>query len=103
MFNLDPRAVLTLCSRGEPRMPKKKEVEEEPEVTCPVCGKPVGMDVTSCPYCGAEFEAEEEVAEEAAKGAVSEDETAECPVCGKLVSLAVSSCPNCGAAFEEEE
>ena len=43
-------------------MPKKAPpvVEEEEEVTCPVCGKPVGLEVTSCPYCGAEFESEEE-------------------------------------------
>jgi hypothetical protein len=81
-------------------------VEEEEEVTCPVCGKPVGLDVTSCPHCGAEFE-EEEVAEEeapeAAPAAVPEEETAECPVCGKPVSLSISSCPYCGAEFEEEE
>lgn len=99
-------------------MPKKKEVVVEPEeeeVTCPVCGKPVGLDVTECPHCGAEFEAEEveDVVEEApavqAKPkavmaeAVDEEGTAECPVCGKAVSLAVSSCPSCGAEFEEEE
>ncbi len=92
--------------------------EEEDEITCPVCGKPVGLDVTSCPYCGAEFEeeAEEEAdveeqpkvtaapaGKKAAPAAVEEDETAECPVCGKSVSLAVSSCPYCGAEFEEEE
>jgi len=100
-------------------MPKKAPpvVEEEEEVTCPVCGKPVGLDVASCPYCGAEFESEEEEVpqEEPAKkeeaaaakaeeaSAVSEEGTAECPVCGKEVSLAVSSCPHCGAEFEEEE
>ena len=103
-------------------MPKKAppvvEEPEEEEVTCPVCGKPVGLDVASCPYCGAEFE-EEEVAEEVAEEqpeeaeapavaeetseAVEEDEMAECPVCGKNVSLSVSSCPYCGAEFEEEE
>jgi len=80
--------------------------EDEEEVTCPVCGKPVGLTVTSCPHCGAEFE-EEEVAEEEAPAAepeaVDEEETAECPVCGKAVSLSVASCPFCGAEFEEEE
>ncbi|OGS52246.1 MAG: hypothetical protein A3K75_06170 [Euryarchaeota archaeon RBG_13_61_15] len=116
-------------------MPRKKPVEkkveevveevveeEQEEVTCPVCGKPVGLDVSTCPYCGAEFESEEteeiveeaseEKAEEAAEveeepeaeaEEVIEEETAECPVCGKMVSLNVSSCPNCGAEFEEEE
>ena len=114
-------------------MPKKKPVEEkvvevvedeEEDVTCPVCGKPVGLDVTTCPYCGAEFEEEEieeivegpaeEETEEAAEAesqpeaeaeevVEEEEETAECPVCGKMVSLMVSSCPNCGAEFEEEE
>lgn len=109
-------------------MPKKKPVEEKvveiaedegEEVTCPVCGKPVGLDVATCPFCGAEFEEEEveevveaaeeeEVAEEAEEEQVEEaveeeEETAECPVCGKMVSLLVSSCPNCGAEFEEEE
>jgi DNA-directed RNA polymerase subunit RPC12/RpoP/uncharacterized protein YhhL (DUF1145 family) len=98
--------------------PVVEKEEEEEDVTCPVCGKPVGLDVASCPYCGAEFE-EEEVAEEvveeekpeeaespqakAAPAAVEEDETAECPVCGKSVNLSVSSCPYCGAEFEEEE
>jgi endogenous inhibitor of DNA gyrase (YacG/DUF329 family) len=89
-------------------MPKKKEVveeePEEPEVACPVCGKPVSMEVNSCPHCGAEFEEEVEEAEVAPKdAAVEEEETAECPVCGKSVSLEVSSCPYCGAEFEEEE
>lgn len=117
-------------------MPRKKPVEkkveevveevveeEQEEVTCPVCGKPVGLDVSTCPYCGAEFESEEieEIVEEAAEEkteeaaeveeepeaeaeeVVEEEETAECPVCGKMVSLMVSSCPNCGAEFEEEE
>lgn len=90
-------------------MPKKKEVvkeePEEPEVACPVCGKPVSMDVNSCPHCGAEFEEEiEEVEAVPAKAAaLEEEETAECPVCGKSVSLNVSSCPYCGAEFEEEE
>jgi ribosomal protein L37AE/L43A/uncharacterized membrane protein YidH (DUF202 family) len=99
------------------------EVAEEEEVTCPVCGKPVGLDVASCPNCGAEFEEEEAGAEkeelEAAAPspakaqpaavpkeevqAVDEEETAECPVCGKSVALSVSTCPNCGAEFEEEE
>jgi len=96
-------------------MPKKKEpVIEEPEepeeeeATCPVCGKAVGLDVASCPYCGAEFEEEETVVEEepapaAQPEAEKEEEMAECPVCGKMVSLSVTSCPNCGAEFEEEE
>jgi DNA-directed RNA polymerase subunit RPC12/RpoP len=90
-------------------MPKKKEVVKEepvePEVACPVCGKPVSMDVNSCPHCGAEFEEEvEEVEAAPAKAAaVEEEETAECPVCGKSVSLNVSSCPYCGAEFEEDE
>jgi len=101
--------------------PVEEKVEEEEEVTCPVCGKPVGLDVASCPYCGAEFE-EEEIEEEvvpeeqpeeaqpegpevteAAPAAVEEDDTADCPVCGKSVSLSVASCPYCGAEFEEEE
>ena len=113
-------------------MPKKKIIEEEPEevteeedVTCPVCGKPVGLEVMACPYCGAEFEAEEEAVEAEAEEEkpevvaqsrappqvapaqkyveVEEEETAECPVCGKMVGLTVASCPNCGAEFEEEE
>jgi hypothetical protein len=96
-------------------------VVEEEQVTCPVCGKPVGLDVASCPSCGAEFE-EEEVEEEQPEVAspkpgkaapdayskekvlaVDEEETAECPVCGKSVGLSQSTCPNCGAEFEEEE
>ena len=91
--------------RGVTDMAKKKDVViEEPEVTCPVCGKPVGEDVPSCPYCGAEFEEESEEAAAEPAAAVAEAEgTAECPVCGKAVSLSVTSCPNCGAEFEEEE
>jgi len=87
-------------------MAKKKEVfeEDEEEVTCPVCGKSVGLNVPSCSHCGAEFEeveAEEGAPAEAAPEV--EGETAECPVCGKSVSLDVTSCPYCGAEFEEEE
>ncbi len=105
------------------KKPAKKEVEEvveeeEEQVTCPVCGKPVGLSVAACPFCGAEFEEEviEEIVEEAeaepqaaaapsaeVEDAVSEDEMAECPVCGVMVSLNVPSCPSCGAEFEEEE
>lgn len=84
---------------------------KQEEVACPVCGKIVGVDVSSCPYCGAEFE-EEEVAEEQEKApekaqakAVSEEEGEEvaCPVCGVMVGLNVTCCPRCGAEFEEEE
>jgi len=78
---------------------------EDDEVACPVCGKIVGADVSSCPYCGAEFEedeaAEEEV--EAKVAATDEDEEVACPVCGSLVGLDVVACPKCGAEFEEEE
>ncbi|MDH3365953.1 MAG: zinc ribbon domain-containing protein [Thermoplasmata archaeon] len=70
----------------------------EEEAACPVCGKLVDLDVSTCPHCGAEFEEEEVEA-----FAVEEDETAACPVCGKMVSLSVSACNNCGAEFEEEE
>jgi ribosomal protein L37AE/L43A len=87
-------------------MAKKKDVfeEEEEEVTCPVCGKPVGLNVASCPHCGAEFEeAEAEAGAPAEKAPAEEGETAECPVCGKSVSLDITSCPYCGAEFEEEE
>ncbi|MEM2892365.1 MAG: zinc ribbon domain-containing protein [Thermoplasmata archaeon] len=91
----------------EPVPQKKPEVADEEEVACPICGKPVGLEVASCPYCGAEFE-EEAVVEEApekAKAAppvADEEEMAECPVCGKMVSIKVSTCPYCGAEFEEE-
>ncbi len=84
-------------------MPKKKEVvKEEPDVACPVCGKPVGIDVNACPHSGAEFEEETEEVEvvPAMAAAAEEEDTAECPVCGKSVSLSVSSCPYCGAEFE---
>ncbi len=108
-------------------MPKKKPVAEkikepepkpvEEEVTCPVCGKPVGLEVTECPHCGAAFEEEEAVqqtpapARQSAKAVVEEPIEAEvddsdmaaCPVCGKMVSLSAASCPNCGAEFQEEE
>jgi ribosomal protein L37AE/L43A len=87
-------------------MAKKKEVieEEEEEVTCPVCGKPVGLNVPSCPHCGAEFEeVEAEEGTPAEEAPEEEGETAECPVCGKSVSLEIASCPYCGAEFEEEE
>jgi DNA-directed RNA polymerase subunit RPC12/RpoP len=87
-------------------MAKKKEVfeEEEEEVTCPVCGKPVGLNVPSCVHCGAEFEEVEAEEGTPAKEAHEEEgETAECPVCGKSVSLDITSCPYCGAEFEEEE
>jgi ribosomal protein L37AE/L43A len=84
-------------------MAKKKEVfeEEEEEVTCPVCGKPVGLNVPSCPHCGAEFEEDEGAPTKEAPE--KEGETAECPVCGKSVGLDIASCPYCGAEFEEEE
>ncbi len=40
--------------------PEPEPISDEEEVTCPVCGKPVGLEVTSCPNCGAEFEEEPE-------------------------------------------
>lgn len=73
--------------------PLSKKVEE---ITCPVCGKPVGLDVAECPHCGAEFE--EDVEETAAEAT----EEVSCPVCGKSVGLDVVACPHCGAEFEEE-
>jgi ribosomal protein L37AE/L43A/uncharacterized membrane protein YidH (DUF202 family) len=111
-----------MAKKSKPVEPVPEVVEDE-QVTCPVCGKPVSLDVASCPNCGAEFEEEEAVAEEAqpevpsAKPgkaapaasaveevqAVDEEETAECPVCGKSVGLSLSTCPNCGAEFEEEQ
>lgn len=96
--------------------------DEEEEVACPVCGKSVGLDVSSCPYCGAEFEEEEESEEpapaevKAAKAKPTkaqpakaqpvksdEEEDVACPVCGVMVGVDISSCPRCGAEFEEEE
>jgi len=87
---------------------------DEEEITCPVCGNPVGLDVPACPHCGAEFEEDAE-AEEAAKAKPApakakakpavheEEEEIACPVCGKNVGLSIPSCPHCGAEFEEEE
>ncbi len=96
--------------------------DKEEEVACPVCGKSVGLDVSACPYCGAEFEEEEESEEPApaevkaakakpakAKPAKAqpvssdEEEDVACPVCGAMVGVDISSCPRCGAEFEEEE
>ena len=88
---------------------KKKEIiieepePEEEEVTCPVCGKSVGIEVTSCPHCGAEFEAEEEETPAIVAEEQPEEEMAACPVCHKMVSLDVAACPYCGAEFEAEE
>lgn len=86
-----------------------KQIEED-EVACPVCGKIVGIDVSSCPYCGAEFEEDEESeeapaaeAKPAAAAASDEEEDVACPVCGFLVGVDVIACPKCGAEFEEEE
>jgi DNA-directed RNA polymerase subunit RPC12/RpoP len=76
--------------------------DEENDVACPVCGKIVGLDVTSCPHCGAEFE-EEEIGEEVAVTSSDEDEEIACPVCGHNVGLDLTACPKCGAEFEEEE
>jgi RNA polymerase subunit RPABC4/transcription elongation factor Spt4 len=75
---------------------------EEEEAACPICNKLVSLEVSSCPHCGAEFEADEEVVE-AEVEAAEDDEGAACPVCAKIVSLEVSCCPHCGAEFEEEE
>ena len=105
----------------EPVEEPEEVIDDSEEVTCPVCGKPVGLDVTSCPHCGAEFESEEveeiveeepapvaapkraaPVVEEEAE-AVDGEDMAECPVCGNSVSLNVAACPYCGAEFEEEE
>ena len=89
-------------------MPKKKKeiVIEEPEpeedeVTCPVCGKPVGVEVSSCPHCGAEFESETE-APAVEVEEPQDDDVAACPVCHKMVSISVAACPYCGAEFESE-
>ena len=84
--------------------------EHDDEVACPVCGKIVGIDVSSCPYCGAEFEADEDEPAEPAKAkakakpvAADESEDVACPVCGVMVGVDVVNCPKCGAEFEEEE
>jgi len=106
----------------EPVVEPEEVAADDEEITCPVCGKPVGLDVLACPHCGAEFEAEEveEIVEEEPVAepqpassaapeseeeaeAVSGEEMAECPVCGNSVSLNVAACPYCGAEFEEEE
>jgi len=52
--------------------------DEHEEVTCPVCGGLVNLEVPSCPHCGAEFEEEGveeviEVEEEAAPTVVKEE------------------------------
>lgn len=84
--------------------------EDSEEVTCPVCGKPVGLDVPSCPHCGAEFEDEEADSGPGTPKPITAsmpvpeiEEDVACPVCGKAVGLDVASCPHCGAEFEEEE
>lgn len=80
--------------------------DDSEDVTCPVCGKPVGLDVASCPHCGAEFEDDDAEAADAKPAAVAVSEIEEdvaCPVCGKAVGLDVAACPHCGAEFEEEE
>jgi len=103
----------------EPVEEPEEAVDDSEEITCPVCGKPVGLEVMECPHCGAEFESEEveEIVEEEPAAepqmaapeveeeteAVSSDDMAECPVCGNSVSLSVPACPYCGAEFEEEE
>jgi len=35
-----------------------EELDEDSSVACPICGLPVGLAVTKCPYCGAEFREE---------------------------------------------
>lgn len=35
-----------------------EELDEDCSVACPICGLPVGLSVTKCPYCGAEFKEE---------------------------------------------
>jgi len=86
----------------EPEVEELEVVEEE-EVTCPVCGKSVGVEVTSCPHCGAEFEAEEPAPVEQPQAEAQEEEMAACPVCHKMVGISVAACPYCGAEFEAEE
>lgn len=81
--------------------------DNDEEVACPVCGKKVGLDVPSCPNCGAEFEEEEAEetpgAAEAQPVGTDEGDEVACPVCGCMVGLEVTACPRCGAEFEEEE
>ncbi|TFG67301.1 MAG: hypothetical protein E4H25_07640, partial [Methanomassiliicoccus sp.] len=78
--------------------------KNEEEVACPVCGKNVGLEVPSCPHCGAEFDDhEEEPVGAAAAQSEAVDEEVACPVCGAAVGLSITSCPKCGAEFEEEE
>ncbi len=82
--------------------------DQDDEIACPVCGKIVGIDVSSCPYCGAEFEHDEEEpvrpSKAKAEPVTSDDsEDVACPVCGAMVGIDVVSCPKCGAEFEEEE
>lgn len=87
--------------KKEPIIEEPKVADEE-EVTCPVCGKHVGLEVMSCPHCGAEFESDEKAPVEEVQAQDDEDMAA-CPVCHKMVSLSVSACPYCGAEYEAEE
>ncbi|MEW5748770.1 MAG: hypothetical protein AB1793_08335 [Candidatus Thermoplasmatota archaeon] len=76
------------------------------DVSCPVCARIVGSEVTSCPFCGAEFEEE---APTAPAGFVPNygpelaDDEVLCPVCGNRVGGEVPACPYCNAQFEEGE
>ena len=119
MLNITPKTTACSChGMVEADMAKKKKdvaveskpepVVEEEDITCPVCGKAVGIEVTECPHCGAEFEAEEpevEAKPAAKQPAVeqSDQEEVTCPACGKPVGIDVSECPHCGAEFEVEE
>lgn len=59
-------------AKKKDRQPALEPEPQEEEVTCPVCGKPVGLDVPSCPNCGAEFE-EDEILEEVEQPAGQEE------------------------------
>ena len=82
-------------------------VPEDEEVLCPACNRAVGSAVDVCPYCGAQFEADEILLEPVGLGSgVSRGQAEEdslCPMCGHHVGATVAACPHCGAEFEAEE
>ncbi len=86
-------------------------MNEDEQMTCPVCDSEISVESEKCPICGIEIELfRVDESEDTSEGPSVEDEDIssdvivfECPLCHVDVAEDAKKCPNCGAIFEDDE